>query len=221
MIHRKKNRPALQRRDILTVSLASSCFRNLLRSSSTQNLVVLFFKACYTLTFSSKHFFLGLFVRSLSTQLLFLVVLLPLLLSMTAFSYVGLLSLFLVRLFHALYLSHLPPSSFLEGLSSEQFAELESVRLLAFFSSRLFFGLSIISVSVLNNLQGRFHILSSFCGLFIGLSLFSVSVDFSCSEGSFSLFFSKEFSCVCYRGFLLSGSVLSSRAALSSENACY
>ena len=132
-----KNRPALQRRDILTVSLASSCFRNLLRSSSTQNLVFLFFKACYTLPFSSKHFFLGLFVRSLSTQLLFLVVLLPLLLSMTAFSYVGLLSLFLVRLFHALYLSHLPPSSFLEGLSSEQFAELESVHLLVLFQLAL------------------------------------------------------------------------------------
>ncbi len=29
MIHRKKNRPALQRRDILTVSLVSSCFREL------------------------------------------------------------------------------------------------------------------------------------------------------------------------------------------------
>ena len=59
-------------------------------------------------------------------------VFLLLLLSMTAFSYVGLLSLFQVRLFHALYLSHLPPSSFLEGLSSEQFAELGSVHLFAF-----------------------------------------------------------------------------------------
>ena len=132
MIHRKKNRPALQRRDILTVSLVSSCFRNLLGSSSTQNLVVLFFKACYSLPFPSKHFFLWLFVGSLSTQLFFLVVFLPLLLSMTAFSYVGLLSLFLVRLFYALYLSHLPPSSVLVGLSSEQFSELESVHLLVF-----------------------------------------------------------------------------------------
>ena len=106
-------------------------FMNLLRSSSTQNLVVLFFKACYSLPFPSKHLFFRLFVRSLSTQLFFLVVVLPLLLSMTAFSYVGLLSLFLVRIFYALYLSHLPPSSFREGLSSEQFSELESVHLLA------------------------------------------------------------------------------------------
>ena len=139
VIHRKKNRPALQRREILTVFLVSfflffSFFSigNLLSSSCTHFLVVLFFLAFYAAPFSSKHFFLGLFVRSLSTQLFFLVVLLLLLLSMTAFAFVGLLSLFWVRLFHALYLSHLPPSSFLEGLSSEQFAELGSVRLLAF-----------------------------------------------------------------------------------------
>ena len=37
-----------------------------------------------------------------------------------------------MRLFHAVFLSHLPSSSFLEGLSSEQFAELESVHLFAF-----------------------------------------------------------------------------------------
>ena len=99
MIHRKKTRPALQRRDILTVSLVSFflflfLIGNLLKSSSTQFLVVLFFLAFYTALFSSKHFFLWLFVRSLSTQLFFLVVLLLLLLSMTAFSYVGFLSLF-------------------------------------------------------------------------------------------------------------------------------
>ena len=99
MIHRKKNRPALQRRDILTVSLVSFflflfLIGNLLKSSSTQFLVVLFFLAFYTALFSAKHFFLWLFVRSLSTQLFFLVVLLLLLLSMTAFSYVGFLSLF-------------------------------------------------------------------------------------------------------------------------------
>ena len=34
--------------------------------------------------------------------------------------------------FHAVLLTHLPPSSFLEGLSSDQFAELESFHLLAF-----------------------------------------------------------------------------------------
>ena len=81
MIHRKKNRPALQRRDILTVSLVFFLFffffffffffwiGNLLKSSSTQFLVVLFFIAFYTAPFSSKHFFLGIFVRSLYTQL--------------------------------------------------------------------------------------------------------------------------------------------------------
>ncbi len=102
MIHRKKNRPALQRRDILTVSLVSFLLLfclfvfivNLLNSSSTQFLMVLFILAFYTAPFSSNHFILGLFVRSLSTQLFFLVVLLLLLLSMTAFSYAGLLSLF-------------------------------------------------------------------------------------------------------------------------------
>ncbi len=139
VIHRKKNRPALQRRDILTVSLVSFflflfLIANLLNSSSTQFWVVLFFLAFYTDRFSSKDFFLGLFLRSLSTQLFFIVVLLLLLLSMTAFSYVGLLSLFWVWLFHAVFLSHLPPSSVLEGLFSEQFAELESVHLLVFWA---------------------------------------------------------------------------------------
>ena len=65
MIHRKKNRPALQRRDILTVFLVSFYFffiGNLLRSSFTQFLVVLFFIAFYTVPFSSEQFFLGLFV---------------------------------------------------------------------------------------------------------------------------------------------------------------
>ena len=161
VIHRKKNRPALQRRDILTVSLVSFFFffffffetGNFLNSSSTQFLVVLFFLAFYTTPFSSKHFlFLGLFLRSLSTQLFFLVVSHILLLSMTAFSYIVLLSLFWVWLFHAVFLSCLPPSSFLEGLSSEQFAEFESVHFLAF-SARacslafLFLGVSFLAIS--------------------------------------------------------------------------
>ena len=101
MIHRKKNRPALQRRDILTVSLVSFFFfffffliGNLLNFSSTQFLVVLFFLEFYTAPFSSKRFFLGLFLRSLSTQLFFIVVLFHLLLSITAFSNAGLLSVF-------------------------------------------------------------------------------------------------------------------------------
>ena len=97
MIHCKKNRPALQRRDILTVFFYIFLYffiGNLPSSSFTQFLVVLFFMAFYTAEFSSKHFILGLFVRSLFTQLFFLLVLLLLLLSMTAFTYVGLLSLF-------------------------------------------------------------------------------------------------------------------------------
>ena len=100
MINRDKNRPTIQRL-LLLVSFFFSCLfylfifiGNLLRYSSTQFLVVLFFIAFYTAPFSSKHFFPWLFVKSLSTQLFFLVVLLLLLLSMTAFSYVGLLSLF-------------------------------------------------------------------------------------------------------------------------------
>ena len=52
---------------------------SLLRSSSTQLLLVLFFFAFYTAPFSSKHFFLG--------HLFFLVVLLSLVLSMIAFCY--------------------------------------------------------------------------------------------------------------------------------------
>ena len=78
MIHRKKNRPALQRRDILTVSLVSS---------STQVLVVVLFLAFHIAWFSSSHFFLGPFLRSLSTQLFFLVSSFVLVLSATAFCY--------------------------------------------------------------------------------------------------------------------------------------
>ena len=93
MIHRKKNRPALQRRDNLTVSSFFYIFfflmRNLLNSYTTKSLVVLFF---FSILHSSV-LFKTLVFRSLSTHLFFLVVLLPLLLSMIAFSYVGLLSL--------------------------------------------------------------------------------------------------------------------------------
>ena len=59
-----------------------------------------------------------------------------------------------------------------------------------------------------------------FSGLFLELSVFSDSVDFSYSEGSFFNIFLRDFSCIFHCAFLLSGSVLSSRAALSSENAC-
>ena len=62
-----------------------------------------------------------------------------------------------------------------------------------------------------------------FPGLFLELSVFIRSVDFNYSEGSFFFFLIlRDFSCIFYCDFLLSssGSVLSSRAALSSENAC-
>ena len=162
-------------------------------SSSTQFLVFLFFLAFYIAPFSFKTLFLGLFVGSLSTQLFFLVVLLLLLLSMTAFSYVGLLSLFWVRLFHALYLSHLPPGSFLEGLSSKQFAEHWSFHLLAF-SARACSLAFLSSVSpFLTFCRAVFIYLVLFLSLFLGLSLFSDSVEFSYAEGSFFLLFSGIF----------------------------
>ena len=113
---------------------------------------------------------------------------------MTAFSYVGLLSLFWVWLFHAVLLSHFPPSSFPEGLSSEQFAELESVHLLAF-SARdcslafLYLGVSFLAIS-----RAVLIYLVLFSGLFLFLCLFSDSVQFSYSKGSFFLFFSGFFS---------------------------
>ncbi len=98
MIHRKKNRPALQRRDILTVSLASFYLflffyflPSLLRSTSTQVLVTVLFLLFNTARFSSKYFFaffsFFFFLRSLSTQLSYLVVSHFLVLSVTAFCY--------------------------------------------------------------------------------------------------------------------------------------
>ena len=100
MIHRKKNRPALHRRDILTISLASFYFFKIFFYSKFAELFfhpILSGSVLFSILHSSvlfKTLCLGLFVRSLSTQLVFLVVLLVLLLSMTAFSSVGLLSLF-------------------------------------------------------------------------------------------------------------------------------
>ena len=116
---------------------------------------------------------------------------------MIAFSYVGLLSLFWVLLFDSLYLSHLPPSSFLEGLSSGEFAELESVHLLAFSSWACSLAF-LSSVSPFLTICRAVFIYFFFFwggggGLFLGLSLFSDSVDFSYSEGSFFFFFSVTF----------------------------
>ena len=78
---------------------------------------------------------------------------------MTAFSYVGLLSLLWVWLFHAVLLSHFPPSSFLEWLSSEQFAELESIHLLVSSARACSFGLPVFRGFVFSNFQGCFDIL--------------------------------------------------------------
>ena len=87
MIHRKKNRPALQRRDILTVSLVSFCFRKFAYVFFYPGLSGSVLFSIHTARFSLKHFFLGIFQRSLSTQLFFLVALLFLVLGVTVFSY--------------------------------------------------------------------------------------------------------------------------------------
>ena len=121
--------------------------------------MVLLFIAFYTAPFSSKHFVLGLFIRSLSTQLFFLVL-------------------------------------------SEHFARRGSVDLLAFFlfffSSVLFSGLPIFSVSVLNNFQGRLHIISSFWG---GCAYSFVSLLILLISAILRDYFSQDFSCVFYRAF--------------------
>ena len=78
MIHRKKNAPALQRLDISTVCLVSSCFRKF---------AYVFFYPGVSGSVLSNFFFLWLFLRSLSTQLFFLVALLFLVLGVTAFCY--------------------------------------------------------------------------------------------------------------------------------------
>ena len=112
---------------------------------------------------------------------------------MTAFSYVGLLSVFWVWRFHAVLLSHLQPSSFFERLSSEQFAELGSVQLLAFSARACSLAFVSSESPFLTICRAVFIYLVLFGWLFLGLSLFSDSVDFSYSEDSFFLFFSRNF----------------------------
>ena len=173
--------------------------------------MVLFFIAFYTAPFSSKHFFLGIFVRSLSTQLFFLVVVLLLLLSMTAFSCVGLLSLFWVWPFHAVFLSHLPPSPFLEGLSSGQFAELARIcSLVSVFSSGLFFGLPVFRGIVLSNLQGCFDILISIFGFVLRPFYLQWFCWFLLFKGLICLILLRAFLSVFFYSAFLSCSVLSS-----------
>ena len=98
-----------------------------------------------------------------------------------------------MRLFHALYLTHLPPSSFLEWLSSEQFAELGSDELLAFSARACSLAFLFLGVPFLAICRALLIYLVLFSGLFLGLSHFSDSVDFSCSECSIFLFFSGIF----------------------------
>ena len=235
VIHRKKNRPALQRRDILTVFLVS--FFILFFIFFIGNLLFFFFFffiAFYTVPFSSEHFFLGLFLisfllfyifRALSTQLVFIVVLLLLLLSMNAFSCVGFLSLFRVRLFHAVYLSHFPSSSFLGWLSSEQFAELRSVHLLAFSPRACSLAFLFSGSPFLATWGAVFIFLFWYLVPFLWFVLIALSLSWLCwfqlFWGLIFLNFLGDFSCVFYRAFLLSGSVLSSRTILSSGNAYY
>ena len=143
-------------------------------------------------------------------------ILLLLLLCMTAFSYVGLLSLFWVWPFHAVFLRHLFSGVVFWAVCRARIRSLDS-----FFISGLFFRLPVFSVYVLNNLQGRFHILSSFRGVVFRPFCLCWFCWFQLFWGLIFLIFLRDFSCVFYRGFLPSGSVLSSRAALSSENACH
>ena len=116
------------------------------------------------------------------------------------------------------------PSYFHEELSSEQFAVLGSVHLLAFSAracSLAFLSSGYPFLAIRRAVFIYLVLLLLFFGLFLGLSLFSDSVCFSYSECSFFFFsFSQEFFMRLLRAFHRSGSVLSSRAALSSENAC-
>ena len=122
---------------------------------------------------------------------------------MTAFSYVGILSLLWVQLLYAVFVSHLPPSSFLEGLSSEQFEGL------GYFSSGLFFGLPVFRGFVLSKLQGCFDILSFLrvCSKAI-LSLVILLIS-AIERAHFSYSSQGIFLYIFYRAFL-SNSVLSS-----------
>ena len=153
VIHRKKNRPVLQRLDILDCLFSVLyILGNLLNSSSTQFLVAPFF---------SKPFFLGRFVRFLSTQLFHLLVSNILLLSMSAFCYVGLLSLFWVWLFHAVFLSS-STQLFSWGVVFWAVCRVRIRSVVSFFSSGLLFGPPVFRGFVLSNLQGRYDVPSTF-----------------------------------------------------------
>ena len=89
MIHRKKNAPALQRRDVSTVSLVSSCFREFAYVFFYPGVSgsVLLSIPWNCVLIKTLLLFLGLFLRSLSTQLFFLVASPFLVLGGTVFCY--------------------------------------------------------------------------------------------------------------------------------------
>ncbi len=89
--------------------------------------------------------------------------------------------------------SSLPPSSFLEGLFSEQFAELESVHLLAFWARACSLAFLSSGSPFLSICRAVFIYLVLLGGSFLGVCLFSDSVDFSYSKDSFFLFLSGLF----------------------------
>ena len=105
-------------------------------------------------------------------------------------------------------------------MSSEQFAELGSVQLLAFSARACSLSFLSLGVAFLEIFRAVLIYLVLFSGLFLGLSLFSDSVDFSYSKGSFFLILLRSFSWVFFYRAFLSGSVLFS-TALSSEQACH
>ena len=174
--------------------------------------MVLFFIAFCTAPFSSKHFRLELFVRSLFTQLFYLVVLFLLLLSMTAFSHVKapfslLCVTFCLFLFFCWAVFH-PALSLLVLFSPICWAWIHSP--FSFFSQGLFFGLLVFSNSVLGNFQGCFDILSSFFGFVLRLFCLYWFCWFQLFKGLIFLIHLRAFSSVFFYRAFLSGSVLSS-----------
>ena len=98
-----------------------------------------------------------------------------------------------MRPFHTLYLSHLSPRSFFEGLSSEQFAELGPVHFFAVSARACSLAFLPSASPFLTIWRAVFIYLVLLGGLCSGLSVFGDSVDLSYSEGTIFLFFSGIF----------------------------
>ena len=139
----------------------------------------------YSILCSLQNIFLVfcLFVRSLSSQLFFLVVLLLLLLRKTAFSFFSSKCDFFPLFFSEPSYTQL--FSWVVVFWAVCRARIRSVA--SFFSSGLFFGLPVFRGSALSNLI--YLVLLGGCSK----ALFSDSVDFSFSKGSFFLIFSGLF----------------------------